>query len=76
MDSSDSGKITYNIPVAESDSDKKPTARKEPIKDNPNLKEPIRGSHFGKRVRQSEIGSTDMDPVVTELDFIGQGEIF
>ena len=34
---------------------KKPTARKDPIK----------GSHLGKRVCHSEIGSTDMDPVVT-----------
>ena len=52
---------------------KKPAARKYPIKDTQTLKEPIRGSHLGKRVRHSESGSTDMDPVVTELDFIGQG---
>ena len=62
-DSSDSGEITF----------KKPAARKEPIKDTQTLKEPIRGSHLGKRLRHSESGSTDMDPVVTELDFIGQG---
>ena len=37
------------------------------------LKEPIKGYHLGKRVRQSEIGSTNMDPVVTKFDFIGQG---
>ena len=62
-DSSDLGKITF----------KKPAARKEPIKDTQTLKEPIRGSHLGKIVRHSESGSTNMDPVVTELDFIGQG---
>ena len=37
-DSSDSGKITF----------KNPAERKEPIKDTQTLKEPIRGSHFGK----------------------------
>ena len=52
---------------------KKPAARKEPIKDAQTLKEPIRGSHLGKILCQSESGSTDMDPVVTEFDFIGQG---
>ena len=62
-DSSDSGKITF----------KKPAARKHPIKDTQNLKEPIRGSHLGKRVSHSESGSTDMDPVVTKFDFIGYG---
>ena len=29
------------------------------------LKEPMKGSHLGKRVRHSEGGSTDMDPIVT-----------
>ena len=53
--SSDSGEIAF----------KKPAARKEPIKDTQNLKEAIRVSHLGKKVRQSESGSTDMDPVVT-----------
>ena len=54
-DSSDLGEITF----------KKPAARKEPIKDTQTLKEPIRGSHLGKRLCHSESGSTDMDPVVT-----------
>ena len=61
--SSDLGEITF----------KKPAARKDPIKDTQTLKEPIRVSQLGKRFRQSEIGSTDMDPVVTEVDFSGQG---
>ena len=65
-DSSDSGEITFNIPVTESDLDKKPAARKEPIKDTPILKSPITGSYLGKRLRQSESGTTDMRPVVTE----------
>ena len=51
-DSSDSGKITF-------------AARKEPITDTQTLKEPIKGSHLGKRVRHSEGGSTNMDPIVT-----------
>ena len=55
-DSSDSGEITF----------KKPAARKEPITYTQTLKEPIKGYHLGKRVRHSESGSTDMDPVVTE----------
>ena len=59
-DSSDSGEINF-------------AARKEPITDTKTLKEPISGSHLGKRVRHSESGSTNMDPVVTEFDFIGQG---
>ena len=58
--SNDSGKITFKIPAAESYSDKKPAARKEPIKDTPTLKEPITGSYLGKRLRQSESGPTDM----------------
>ena len=62
-DSSDSGEITF----------KNPATRKEPITDNQTLKEPIKGSHLGKRVCHSESGSIDMDPVVTEFDFIGQG---
>ena len=63
MNSSDSGEITF----------KNPAAKKEPIKDTQTLKEPIRRSHLGKRVRQSESGSTEMEAVVTELDFIGRG---
>ena len=43
--------VTYSI-----DSDEKPTARNDPIKDTPTLKEPIKGSHLGKRVRNSEDG--------------------
>ena len=62
-DSSDSGEITV----------KNPAARKEPITDTQTLKEPIKVSHLGKIVCHSESGSTDMDPVVTEFDFIGQG---
>ena len=46
--------------------DKNPAARKEPIKDTPTFKAPITGSHFGKRLCQSESGPTDMSPVVTE----------
>ena len=65
-DSSDSGKITFNTPVTESDLDKKPAARKEPIKDTPTLKTPITGSYLGKILSQSESGPTDMSPVVTE----------
>ena len=52
---------------------KKPAARKETIKETKTLTEPIRRYHLGKRVLRSESGSTDMDPVVTELDFIRQG---
>ena len=37
MDSSDSGEISFKIPVTESYLNKKPAARKEPIKDTPNL---------------------------------------
>ena len=42
-DSSDSGEITF----------KKPAAIKEPITDTQTLKEPIKVSHLGKRVRHS-----------------------
>ena len=63
--SSNSGEITFKC-------DQKPEAIKEPIKDTQTSKRPIRGSHLGKIICQSEIGPTDMDPVVTELDFIGQ----
>ena len=56
-----------------SDSDKKPAARNEPIKDTQTIKEPIKGSHLGKRVRHSEDGPTNMDPVVTGFGIIGQG---
>ena len=64
--SSDSGEIAFKIHVTESDLDKKPAARQEPIKYTPTLKAPITGSHLGKRLRQSESGPTDMSPVVTE----------
>ena len=46
--------------------DKKPAARKDPIKDTPTLKAPITESYLGKRLRQSESGPTDMRPVVTK----------
>ena len=65
-DSSDSVKITFNIPVTESDLDKKPAARKEPIKDTPTLKTPITGYYLGKRLSQLESGPTYTIPVVTE----------
>ena len=60
--------VTYS-----SDLDEKPAARNEPIKDTPTLKEPIKGSHLGKRVRHSIDGPIDMDPVVTGFGIIGQG---
>ena len=62
-----------NAVTDSSDSDEKPAARKEPITDTQTLKEPIKGSHLGKRVCHSEGGSTDMDPVVTGLGIIGKG---
>ena len=46
--------------------DKKPAARKDPIKYTPTLKAPITESYLGKRLSQSESGPTDMRPVVTE----------
>ena len=46
--------------------DKKPAARKDPIKDTPTLKAPITKSYLVKRLRQSESEPTDMRPVVTE----------
>ena len=45
--------------------DKKPAARKDPIKDTPTLKASITESYLGKRLCQSESGPTDMRPVVT-----------
>ena len=60
--------VTYS-----SDSDKNPAARKEPIKDTQIIKEPIKGSHLGKRNRHSIYGPTNMDPVVTGFSIIGQG---
>ena len=60
------GKIYFKIPVTESDLDKNPAARKEPIKDTPTLKTPITGSYLGKILCQSESGPTDMSPVVKE----------
>ena len=59
--------ITYS-----SDSDTKPAARKEPIADTQTLKEPIKGSHLGKRVRHSEDETTNMDPIVTGFGIIGK----
>ena len=56
-----------------SDSDKKPAARKEPIKDTQTIKEPIKGSRLGKRVRHSIDGPTDMNPVITLFGIIVQG---
>ena len=44
--------------------DKKPAARKDPIKYTPTLKTPITEYYLGKRIRQSESGPTDMRPVV------------
>ena len=38
--------------------DKKPAARKDPIKDTPTLKTPITESYLGKRLCQSESGPT------------------
>ena len=43
--------------------DKKPAARKDPIKDTPSLKAPITKSYLGKRLRLSESEPTDMIPV-------------
>ena len=71
-DVADLRSVTYSSYLGEI-TFKKPAARKEPSKDTQTLKEPIRGSHLGKRLRQSESGSTNIDPVVTEFDFIGQG---
>ena len=64
--SSDLVEITFKY-------DQKPAARKEPMKDTQTLKAPIRGSHLGKRLRHSESGPTDTNPVVTELNLIGPG---
>ena len=58
--------VTYS-----SDSDEKPAARNEPIKDTQTLKEPIKGYHLGKIVHHSEYGPTDMDPIVTGFGIIG-----
>ena len=52
--------------LTKSDLDKKPAERKDPIKDTPSLKTPITGSYLGKRLRQSESGPTDMNPLVRE----------
>ena len=60
--------VTYS-----SCSDKNPAARKEPIKDTQTMKEPIKGSHLGKRVRHSIDGPTNVEPVVTGFGIIGQG---
>ena len=54
--------------------DKKPAARKYPIKYTPTLKAPITKSYLGKRLRQSESEPTDMIPVdmrpIHQLSFI------
>ena len=63
--SSNSREINFKIPATESDLDKNPAARKEPIKDTPILKAPITGYHLGKRLCQSASGPTYMNPVVT-----------
>ena len=60
--------ITYS-----SDSDKKPSARKEPIKDTQSIKEPIKGPHISKIILHSMDGPTNMDPVLTGVGIIGQG---
>ena len=52
-DSIDSDEITFNKLLTESNLDKNPAARKDPIKDTPTLKTPITGSYLGKRLRQS-----------------------
>ena len=46
--------------------DKKPAARKDPIKYTPTLKAPATKAYLGKRLCQSESGPTDMRPVITE----------
>ena len=55
-----------------SDLDKKPAARKEPIKDTQTIKEPIKGPHLGKIIRHSMDVPTNMDPVLTGFGIIGQ----
>ena len=62
-----------NVITYSSDSDEKPAARKEPVTDTQTLKEPLKGYHIGKRVRHSEDGHTNMDPIVTGFGIIGQG---
>ena len=63
--STDSDEITFNkLLLTKSDLDKNPAARKDPIKDTPTFKTPITGSYLGKRLRQSESGPADMNPVV------------
>ena len=47
-----------------SDSDKKPEARKEPIKDTQTIKEPIKGPHLVNRVCYLMDGPTNIDPVL------------
>ena len=42
--------------------DKKPAARKDPIKDTPTLKAPITKSYLGKRLHQLDSEPTDMRP--------------
>ena len=65
--------VGLNAVTDSSDSGENPASKKEPITDTQTLKEPIKGSHLGKRVRHSEGGSTYMEPIVTQFDFIGQG---
>ena len=66
MDITDSDEIKFNKLLTDSNLDKNPAARKDPIKDTPTLKTPITGSYLGKRLRQSESGPTDMKPAVRE----------
>ena len=56
-----------------SDSHKNPAARKEPIKDNQTIKEPIKGPQLVTRVRHSMDGPTNIEPVLTGIGIIGQG---
>ena len=48
-----SDEITFNKLLIESNLDKNPAARKDPIKDTPTLKTPITGSYHGKVLCQS-----------------------
>ena len=55
-----------------SDSDKKPEARKEPIKDTQTIKEKIKGPHLVNTVRYLMDGPTNMNPLLTGVGIIGQ----
>ena len=56
----------YSCLIDMENMDKKPAARKYPIKDTPTLKAPITKSYLGKILLQSENEPTDMITVVTE----------